>query len=98
MMKRLHNDILVHVLNEEGTEYTVVLVSKTKQYVFYSPSTGPAVRAASKLIVHRPDFLDRRHAPLWCSHDGKYVKTAEATKKLKGWLSEDDFFRGLIYD
>lgn len=70
-----HNQVIVHVLNEDQTDYTQVLVSLHSPYVEYNLGTPAAKKAASNLIVHQPDFLDRHYAPLWCSFDGKYVKT-----------------------
>jgi hypothetical protein len=74
-----HNTVIVHLLNEDKTSYRIILISVNGPYVEYSPRISSATRAVSSLIVHHPEFLDRRNMPLWCSHDGKYIKTKDVS-------------------
>jgi hypothetical protein len=75
MQQRIkHNQVIVYVINQEETAYEIVLVSLD---VSYSLGSVASVKAASNLIVHSPDFLDRHYAPLWCSYDGQYIKTRD---------------------
>lgn len=70
------NTLMVKVLSEDCTSYEAVIIKLDSPYVTYNSASPDAIRIASKLIVHSPDFLDRNgHFPLWCSHEGKYVPT-----------------------